>query len=64
MYSEPRIIAQASSPTAISIGRTGVASIASKVLTYFILKKKLKVVSASAPVIAEAASIAGATNAA
>ncbi len=31
---------------------------------YFIFPKKLKVVSASAPVIADEASIAGATNAA
>jgi hypothetical protein len=60
----PRSIAQPSSPSAISNGRTGVARMPSYSLAYFILKKKLKVVSDSAPLIADEASIAGATNAA
>src|SRR5689334_18016989 len=59
----PRSIAQASSPSAISIGRTGVARIPSYSFMYFIFPKKLNVVSESAPVMADAASIAGATNA-
>jgi hypothetical protein len=60
----PRIIAQASSPSAISIGRSGVASIPSYSFMNFIFPKKLKVVSDSAPLIAEDASMAGATNSA
>jgi hypothetical protein len=47
---------------AISIGRTGVASTPSYSFMYFIFPKKLNVDSDSAPLIAEEASIAGATN--
>ena len=43
---------------------SGVASIWSKVLEYFSLKKKLNVESSSAPFIAAAASMPGATNSA
>src|SRR5690349_9936540 len=44
------------------MGRTGVASTASNVFMYFSLKKKLNVVSDSAPDMADTASMAGATN--
>ena len=60
----PAASPSASSPRAISNGCTGVAITPSYSFMYFIFPKKLKVVSASAPVIADEASIAGATNAA
>jgi hypothetical protein len=59
---EPRSSAQVSSPTATSVVRSGVASMASKLRAYLNLKKKLKVVSNTAPFIAAAASRPGATN--
>ena len=46
----------------MSVGPSGVASIASKVFAYLYLKKKLNVVSNTAPFIAAAASRPGATN--
>ena len=48
----------------MSIVVSGVASIWSKSLLYFSLKKKLKVLSSSEPFIADAASMPGATNSA
>ena len=48
----------------MSLVVSGVASIWSKSLLYFSLKKKLNVESSSAPFIAEAASMPGATNSA
>ena len=50
------------SPEATSLGSTGVASAPSYVFPYFSLKKML-VDSNTAPFMAEAASMAGATNA-
>ena len=58
----PRISAHATSPRATSPTSSGVASIASKVCAYLNLKKKLNVVSSTAPFIAAAAINPGATN--
>ena len=60
----PRSSDQVSSPRAMSLVVSGVASIWSKSLLYFSLKKKLNVESSSEPFIAEAASMPGATNSA
>ena len=60
----PRSSDQLSSPRAMSIVVSGVASIWSKSLLYLSLKKKLNVESSSEPFIAEAASMPGATNSA
>src|SRR5215510_12851769 len=61
-YMVPRRSAHVVSPTATSVTRRGVASIASKVCAYLYLKKKLNVVSSTAPFIAAAAMRPGATN--
>ena len=63
-YNPPRSNAQAISPIAMSIGPIGVVSIASYNFTYLNLKNTLNVASYTAPFIADAASNAGATNAA
>ena len=60
----PRSSDQVSSPRATSAVVSGVASICSNSFSYFSLKKKLNVESRSAPFIAEAASMPGATNSA
>src|SRR5690606_38825924 len=60
LYSEPRIMAQPSSPNATSTGVTGVLSTPSYSLANFIFAKKFMAASATAPFMAEAASSAGA----
>jgi hypothetical protein len=54
--------AHTDSPTATSATSSGVARIASKVLAYLYLTKKLKVVSNTTPFMADTASMPGATK--
>ena len=60
----PRVSDQLTSPTATSDGPSGVDRMASNVLAYFSLKKRLKVDSMSAPFMAVVAISPGATKAA